>query len=53
MPAEGEDEREEARLFYVGATRVTQRLVIGARGGRKVTCAPVGKRQDLMQLLLG
>ena len=32
MPAEGEDEREEARLFYVGAT---QRLVIGASGGGK------------------
>ena len=31
MPAEG----EEARLFYVGATRATQRLVIGARGGGK------------------
>ena len=28
MPAAGEDEREEARLFYVGATRATQRLVI-------------------------
>jgi hypothetical protein len=26
------DEREEARLFYVGATRATQRLVIGASG---------------------
>jgi len=35
MPAEGEDEREEARLFYVGATRATQRLVIGVSGGRK------------------
>ena len=35
MPAEGEDEREEARLFYVGATRATQRLVIGASGGWK------------------
>ena len=35
MPAEGEDEREEARLFYVGATRATQRLVIGASGGGK------------------
>jgi ATP-dependent exoDNAse (exonuclease V) beta subunit len=33
MPAEGEDEREEARLFYVGATRATQRLVIWAIGG--------------------
>ena len=35
IPAEGEDEREEARLFYVGATRATQRLVIGASGGGK------------------
>ncbi|WP_413893573.1 3'-5' exonuclease [Candidatus Skiveiella danica] len=35
MPAEGEDEREEARLFYVGATRATQRLVIGASGDGK------------------
>src|SRR5574343_241806 len=35
MPAEGEDEREEARLFYVGATRATQRLVIGASGSGK------------------
>lgn len=35
MPAEGEDEREEARLFYVDATPATQRLVIGARGGGK------------------
>jgi DNA helicase IV len=32
MPAAGEDEREEARLFYVGATRATQRLVIGVGG---------------------
>lgn len=32
MPPEGEDVREEARLFYVGATRATQRLVIGASG---------------------
>ena len=35
MPAEGEDEREEVRLFYVGATRATQRLVIWASGGGK------------------
>jgi superfamily I DNA/RNA helicase len=35
MPAPGEDEREEARLFYVGATRATQRLVIGASGSGK------------------
>lgn len=32
IPAEGEDEREEARLFYMGATRATQRLVIWASG---------------------
>lgn len=34
MPAEVEDEREEARLFYLGATRATQPLVIWARGAR-------------------
>jgi superfamily I DNA/RNA helicase len=33
MPAHGEDERDEARLFYVGATRATQRLIVGASGG--------------------
>ena len=32
MPAAGEDERDEARLFYVGATRSTQMLVITASG---------------------
>jgi len=32
MPAAGEDERDEARLFYVGATRATHRLVIAASG---------------------
>ena len=30
MPAPGEDEREEARLFYVAATRATQKLAIVA-----------------------
>lgn len=29
MPAAGEDEHEEAKLFYVGAT---QRLILGAEG---------------------
>ncbi len=33
MPAEGEDEQEAARVFYVAATRATQRLVIGVGGG--------------------
>lgn len=32
LPAKGEDEREEARRFYVWATRATQWLVIGASG---------------------
>jgi superfamily I DNA/RNA helicase len=29
MPAEGEDEKEAARVFYVAAARATQRLVMG------------------------
>lgn len=32
MPTSGEDAREEARLFYVGATRATQRLILGVGG---------------------
>jgi superfamily I DNA/RNA helicase len=45
MPAEGEDERDKARCSMWGATRATQRLVIGASGGGKF--AAVGNRQDL------
>ncbi len=33
MPAPGEDEKDAARVFYVAATRATQRLVIGVGGG--------------------
>ena len=33
MPAAGEDEKEAARVFYVAATRATQRLVITFNGG--------------------
>ena len=33
MPAP--DEKETARVFYVAATRATQRLVIGATGDRR------------------
>lgn len=33
MPANGEDEKEAARVFYVAATRATQRLVMGVGGG--------------------
>jgi hypothetical protein len=32
MPAEGAQERDEARLFYVAATRATQRLIIASGG---------------------
>ncbi len=35
MPAAGEDEQEAARVFYVAATRATQRLVIGVGGSGK------------------
>ena len=41
MPAADADVRDEARLFYVGATRATQRLVITSSGdgefGRRLT----------------
>jgi DNA helicase IV len=33
MPVPGKDEKEEARLFYVAATRAMQRLVVGISGG--------------------
>ena len=32
MPAAGEEEKEAARVFYVAATRATQRLVMGVGG---------------------
>ncbi len=32
MPPAGEDEHEEAGIFYVAATRATQRLVISVSG---------------------
>ena len=32
MPAAGEDEKEAARVFYVAATRATQRLLMGVGG---------------------
>ena len=34
MPATREDEKEAARVFYVAATRATQKLMIGAYGGK-------------------
>jgi hypothetical protein len=35
MPEEGHDESEEARLFYVAATRATQRLIVPISGSGK------------------
>ena len=35
MPAPGEDEKEAARVFYVAATRATQRLMMGVGGESK------------------
>jgi hypothetical protein len=35
MPEEGHDEAEEARLFYVAATRATQRLIVPLSGTGK------------------
>ena len=32
MPAKGEDEQEAARVFYVAATRATQRLLVTVSG---------------------
>ncbi|WP_170954700.1 DEAD/DEAH box helicase [Polaromonas sp. AER18D-145] len=32
MPGDGDDEHEEARLFYVGATRATHRLLVTISG---------------------
>ena len=32
MPAAGEDEKEAARVFYVAATRATQRLMLMSSG---------------------
>ncbi len=44
MAAEAEDERDDASLFYVGATRATQRLVIGTRGNEWVdACLAVNR----------
>lgn len=46
MPAAGEDEKEEARLFYVAATRATERLIITLSGngafGQRLGAAAAG-----------
>lgn len=35
MPEDGQDEADEARLFYVAATRATQRLFVPLSGAGK------------------
>lgn len=42
MPAEGQDEADEARLFYVAATRATQRLFIPLSGEGRFAARLVG-----------
>jgi superfamily I DNA/RNA helicase len=48
MPHQGEDEREEARLFYVAATRATHKLLITVSGdgsfGQRL--APLGLQSN-------
>jgi superfamily I DNA/RNA helicase len=43
MPATGEDEQESAQVFYVAATRATQRPVVGVGGNggfsKKIGCS--------------
>ena len=36
MPATGKDEKEAARVFYVAATRATQRLAMGVGGDGQI-----------------
>ncbi len=42
MPEEGQDEAEEARLFYVAATRATQRLFVPLSGQSKFASRLLG-----------
>lgn len=48
MPAKGEDEQEAERVFYVAATRATQRLVIGWVGMAKKS-APIDCAQHSVE----
>ncbi len=49
MPAPSEDEKEAARVFYVAATRATQRLVMGVGGclgfAARLVETPASKRK--------
>ena len=50
MPAPGKDEKEAARVFYVAATRATQRLVMGVGGDQNfgqhfATASPLESKQ--------
>lgn len=41
MPAAGEDEKEAARLFYVAATRATQKMLVGVTVNSGNTMKPL------------
>jgi superfamily I DNA/RNA helicase len=43
MPAEGQDEADEARLFYVAATRATHELFIPLSGAGRLASRLVGE----------
>jgi UvrD-like helicase C-terminal domain len=48
MPAKGKDEQEAAQVFYVAATRATQRLVIGLGVGQGFGQRATGKLSKLV-----
>jgi superfamily I DNA/RNA helicase len=47
MPAPGEAEKDEARLFYVAATRATQKLGVGGDGGLGAGLRPEVQRREI------
>ncbi len=49
MPAEGEDEAEEARLFNVAATRATESLYVTVSGERRFGARMAGRTEELAQ----
>ena len=46
VPSQDEDEQEAARVFYVAATRATQRLVITASGSAQFGHTPLDRFCD-------
>lgn len=44
MPGESEDVQEEARLFYVAATRVTHKLIVTISGDTEFGLRRLGEK---------